>query len=138
MAQCLLWRGWLSGMSPRTFGTPWAVAAGDLSMSQYRSSSLSCFLGRPPWLFNPQHEANSGWPTSALWNTSAAIWSGRGGDTTITNSTTATSSSRCSWTCGQEFGVTFHRAAPLDERVCFRLRLQVLSQSLRSATSTFH
>ena len=29
--RCLLWHGWLPGLSPRTLGTPWAVASSDLA-----------------------------------------------------------------------------------------------------------
>ena len=31
--RCLLWHGWLPGLSSRTIGTPWAVASSDLASS---------------------------------------------------------------------------------------------------------
>ena len=31
--RCLLWHGWLPGLSSRTVGTPWAVASSDLASS---------------------------------------------------------------------------------------------------------
>ena len=31
--RCLLWHGWLPGLSSRTVGTPWAVASSDLACS---------------------------------------------------------------------------------------------------------
>ena len=31
--RCLLWHGWLPGLSSRTLGTPWAIASGDLASS---------------------------------------------------------------------------------------------------------
>ena len=30
---CLLWRGWLPGLSSRTLGTPWAISSSDLAGS---------------------------------------------------------------------------------------------------------
>ena len=41
--RCLLWHGWLPGLSPRTLGTPWAVASSDLA-----SSCLENALGSYP------------------------------------------------------------------------------------------
>ena len=31
--RCLLWHGWLPGLSSRTIGAPWAVASSDLACS---------------------------------------------------------------------------------------------------------
>ena len=36
--QCLLWHGWPPGLSHRQFGTPWAVASGDLAINNLESS----------------------------------------------------------------------------------------------------
>ena len=41
--RCLLWHGWLPGLSPRILGTPWAVASSDLA-----SSCLENALGSYP------------------------------------------------------------------------------------------
>ena len=41
--RCLLWHGWLPGLSSRTLGTPWAIATSDLA-----SSSLENALGPYP------------------------------------------------------------------------------------------
>ena len=32
--RCLLWHGWLPGLTSRSSGSPWDVAAGDLASSQ--------------------------------------------------------------------------------------------------------
>ena len=34
----LLRHGWLPGLSPRNFGTPWAVVAGDLAIENFEKS----------------------------------------------------------------------------------------------------
>ena len=31
--RCLLWHGWLPGLSSRTIGTPWAISSSDLASS---------------------------------------------------------------------------------------------------------
>ena len=36
--RCLLWHGWLPGLSSRTIGTPWAVASSDLASSCLESA----------------------------------------------------------------------------------------------------
>ena len=41
--RCLLWHGWLPGLSSRTIGTPWAIASSDLA-----SSCLENALGSYP------------------------------------------------------------------------------------------
>ena len=41
--RCLLWHGWLPGLSSRTIGTPWAIASSDLA-----SSCLEIALGSYP------------------------------------------------------------------------------------------
>ena len=41
--RCLLWHGWLPGLSARTLGTPWAIASSDLA-----SSCLENALGPYP------------------------------------------------------------------------------------------
>ena len=41
--RCLLWHGWLPGLSARTIGTPWAIASSDLA-----SSCLENALGSYP------------------------------------------------------------------------------------------
>ena len=41
--RCLLWHGWLPGLTSRTVGTPWAVASSDLA-----SSCLENALGSYP------------------------------------------------------------------------------------------
>ena len=41
--RCLLWHGWLPGLSSRTMGTPWAIASSDLA-----SSCLEKALGPYP------------------------------------------------------------------------------------------
>ena len=41
--RCLLWHGWLPGLSSRTVGTPWAIASSDLA-----SSCLETALGPCP------------------------------------------------------------------------------------------
>ena len=41
--RCLLWHGWLPGLSSRTNGTPWAIASSDLA-----SSCLENALGSYP------------------------------------------------------------------------------------------
>ena len=41
--RCLLWHGWLPGLSSRTIGTPWAIASSDLA-----SSCLETALGPYP------------------------------------------------------------------------------------------
>ena len=36
--RCLLWHGWLPGLSSRTFGTSWAVVPGDLALHTFGTS----------------------------------------------------------------------------------------------------
>ena len=48
--RCLLWHGWLPGLSSRTIGTPWAVASSDLA-----SSCLETAFGSYPL------DASSAW-----------------------------------------------------------------------------
>ena len=41
--RCLLWHGWLPGLTSRTSGSPWAIASSDLT-----SHSLETALGPYP------------------------------------------------------------------------------------------
>ena len=41
-SRCLLWHGWLPGLSSRTLGTPWAVASSDLAIS-YLENALGSY-----------------------------------------------------------------------------------------------
>ena len=75
-SRCLLWHGWLPGLSPRQFGTPCAVAAGDLA-SNNLESSLGAYplLGDTAWCSNGTLRMFSTWlPTTPTFGR-MVVWS---------------------------------------------------------------